>query len=44
MSTKSTGSKASYTRHNVEYKLESLKPATQMGVAKAAKQLGLHES
>jgi transposase len=44
MSTKSTGSKASYTRHSAEYKQESLKLALQVGVAKAAKQLGLHES
>lgn len=44
MSTKSTGNKASYTRHSAEYKQESLKLAAQIGVAKAAKQLGLHES
>nr|WP_245006296.1 IS3 family transposase [Methylomonas koyamae] len=44
MNTKSTGSKSSYTRHSAEYKQESLKLATQIGVAKAAKQLGLHES
>ena len=44
MSTKSTGPKASYTRHSAEYKQESLKLAAQIGVAKAAKQLGLHES
>jgi transposase len=44
MSTKSTGSKPSYIRHSVEYKQESLKLAAQIGVAKAAKQLGLHES
>ena len=44
MSTKSTGSKASYTRNSAEYKQESLKLALQVGVAKAAKQLGLHES
>ena len=44
MSTKSTGSKAGYTRHSAEYKHESLKLAAQIGVAKAAKQLGLHES
>jgi transposase len=44
MSTKSTGNKASYTRHSAEYKQESLKLAAQVGVAKATKQLGLHES
>ncbi|MGR8931893.1 MAG: transposase [Gammaproteobacteria bacterium] len=44
MSTKSTGSKAKYTRRSPEYKQESLKLAAQIGVAKAAKQLGLHES
>jgi transposase len=44
MSTKSTGRKASYTRHSAEYKQESLKLAAQIGVAKAAQQLGLHES
>ena len=43
MSTKSTGSKASYTRHSAEYKQVSLKLAIQICVAKAAKQLGLHE-
>jgi transposase len=44
MSTKTARSKASYTRHCAEYKKESLKLAAQVGVAKAAKQLGLHES
>jgi transposase len=44
MSTKSTGSKACYTRHSAEYKQESLKLGLQVGVAKAAKQLGLDES
>ena len=44
MSTRSTGNKASYTRHSAEYKQESLKLAVQIGVPKAAKQLGLHES
>jgi transposase len=44
MSTKSTGTKASHTRHSAEYKQESIKLAAQVGVAKAAKQLGLHES
>ena len=44
MSTKSTGNKASYIRHSAEYKQESLKLAAPVGVAKAAKQLGLHES
>jgi transposase len=44
MSTKTTGNKASYTRHSAEYKRESLKLDAQIGAAKAAKQLGLHES
>ena len=44
MSTKTTSSKSSYIRHSDEYKQESLKLAAQVGVAKAAKQLGLHES
>jgi transposase len=44
MSTKSTGNKTSYTRHSAEYKQESLKLAAQIGVVKAVKQLGLHES
>jgi transposase len=44
MSTKTTGSKPSYIRHSAEYKQESLKSAALVGVAKAAKQLGLHES
>jgi transposase len=44
MNTKSTGTKASYTRYSGEYKQESLKLVVQIGVAKAAKQLGLHES
>lgn len=44
MSTKTKGSKANYTPHSAEYKQESLKLAAQIGVAKAAKQLGLHES
>lgn len=43
MSTKSTGNKVCYTRHSAEYKQESLKLAAQIGVPKAAKQLGLHE-
>ena len=44
MSTKSTGNKASYTRHSAVYKQECLKLAAQVGIAKTAKQLGLHES
>jgi len=44
MGTKTTGGKPSHIRHSAEYKQESLKLATQVGVAKAAKQLGLHES
>ncbi|MDT4330763.1 IS3 family transposase [Methylomonas sp. MV1] len=44
MSTKDTVGKASHIRHSDEYKQESLKLAAQIGVAKAAKQLGLHAS
>lgn len=44
MSTKSTNSKPSYTGHSAEYKQESLKLALQVGVAKAARQLGLYQS
>ena len=44
MSTKTTGSKASHIRPSTEYKQESIKLAAQVGVARAAKQLGLHES
>ena len=44
MITKTTSGKSSYIRHSDEYKQESLKLAAQIGVAKAAKQLGLHES
>lgn len=43
MTTKSSGKKAAYIRHSAEYKQEALKLAAQIGVAKAAKQLGLHE-
>ena len=44
MSTKTKVGKAGHFRHSDEYKQESLKLAAQIGVAKAAKQLGLHES
>lgn len=44
MSTKSIGGKAKHTRHSAEYRQESLKLAAPIGVAKALKQLGLHES
>lgn len=44
MSTKQPGKKATYTRHSAEYKREAMKLATQIGIAKAASQLGLHES
>lgn len=44
MSTKTTVGKTTHNRHSDEYKQESLKLAAQIGVAKAAKQLGLHES
>ena len=44
MSTKTTVGKASHIRHSDEYKQESLKLVAQIGVTKAAKQLGLHAS
>lgn len=44
MNTKTPVGKASHVRHSDEYKQESLKLAAQIGVAKAAKQLGLHAS
>lgn len=44
MSTKTTIGKAGHIRHSDEYKQESLKLAAQIGIAKAAKQLGLHGS
>jgi transposase len=42
--TKASGKKATYIRHSQEYKREALKLAADLGIAKAAKQLGLHES
>jgi transposase len=42
--TKASGKKATYIRHSREYKGEALKLAADLGIAKAAKQLGLHES
>ena len=45
--TKASGKKATYIRHSQEYKGEALKLAADLGIAKAAKaakQLGLHES
>ncbi|WP_020560166.1 transposase, partial [Thiofilum flexile] len=36
--------KAPYIRHSREYKEEALKLAATIGMSKAAKQLGLHES
>lgn len=42
--TKAAGKKATYIRHSPEYKGEALKLAADLGMAKAAKQLGLHES
>lgn len=42
--TKTSGKKATYIRHSQEYKAEALKLAADIGVSKAAKQLGLHES
>jgi len=44
MSIKDTVGKASHIRHSDEYKQESLELAAQIGIAKAAKQLGLHGS
>lgn len=44
MNTKQPANKATYTRHSSEFKQEALKLVAQMGVAKAAKQLSLHES
>lgn len=42
--TKASGKQALYIRHCQEYKGEALKLAADLGIAKAAKQLGLHES
>ena len=42
--TKPSGKKAAYIRHSQEYKTEALKLASEIGMTKAAKQLGLHES
>lgn len=42
--TKASGKKATYIRHSQEYKGEALKLAADLGIAKAAEQLGLHES
>lgn len=42
--TKPSGKKAAYIRHSQAYKAEALKLASEMGVTKAAKQLGLHKS
>ena len=42
--TKPSGKKTAYVRHSSEYKAEALKLASEIGVTKAAKQLGLHES
>lgn len=43
--TKSPSPKSTtYTHHSHEYKQEALKLAKQMGVGKAALQLGVHES
>ena len=43
MTTKTTSSKTRH-RHSQQYKTESLALAEKVGVATAAKQLGLHES
>ena len=42
--TKPSSKKTAYVRHSPEYKAEALKLASEIGVTKAAKQLGLHES
>ena len=42
--TKPSGKKTTYVRHSWEYKAEALKLTSKIGLAKAAKQLGLHES
>jgi transposase len=42
--TKPSNKKTTYVRHSREYKAEALKLISEIGVAKAAKQLGLHES
>ena len=42
--TKPSGKKMTYIRHNWKYKAEALKLTNKIGVAKAAKQWGLHES
>jgi len=45
MTTITKSVKANHSRrHSAEFKQESLKLALQIGIAKAAKQLGLHES
>ena len=44
MNTKPPKPKTTYTRHSAEFKQEALKLSTQVGVSKAALQLGLHES
>lgn len=44
MSTKPSSKKASYRQHPPQFKDEALKMAAEFGVAKAAKDLGLHES
>ena len=44
MNTKASIKKATYRQHTPTFKDEVLQLATQVGVAKAAKELGLHES
>ena len=44
MNTKPSVKKATYRQHTPQFKDEALQLATQVGVAKAATELGLHES
>jgi len=44
MTKQSSGQKSSRRRYSAEFKSEALGLAEQVGVAGAAKQLGLHES
>ena len=44
MGVEGKGTKATRRRYSAEFKVEALELAEQVGVAHAAKQLGLHES
>lgn len=44
MNTKPVSKKATYRQHTPIFKDEALQLATKFGIAKAAKDLGLHES